>query len=387
LTGGISREFDDYGVYIVDERRLGSPGRAGRRGGYRRKADIRVIKRRRTTAQDVARAADVSVATVSLVVNGKAEKRVPPSTRLRVLKAAAALGYTVDRRARGLATGKSGLIGFLVPGLRNPFFNMVHMALLREFGSHYQVLTATTDMGEEGARNIEQMLALGVDAIVAISVDNAYLDPLHAHVPMVLVDTDRPGPGVAAINFTDEKAARQLALHLIELGHRQVIYVDAARARSRGMGLRRRAFCDSFATAGAAPPILVTAEVDIDAVADLVRGEIDNWLAAGATALVCATDLQAYGALVALEDRSIPVPEAISLAGFDDLPLSKVVRPQLTSVSVPAIRLAAVAADELRSMLAGKPAPEASILIDIELQRRGSTGPAPVVASRRTAIS
>jgi LacI family transcriptional regulator len=251
------------------------------------------------------------------------------------------------------------------------------MALLREFGSHYQVLTVTTDMGEEAERSIAQLLALSVDAIVAISVDNAYLDPLHAHAPMVLIDTDRPGPGVAAINFADERAAQQLALHLLQLGHTNVVYVDAARARSRGMALRRNAFLEAFAASAAGRPMVVKAEVDIDGTAETVRSGIDEWRAAGATALVCATDLQAYGALVALKQAGISVPGEISLAGFDDLPMSKVVTPELTTVQVPAVKLATVAAAELRRMLAGEAAAEASIVIDVELHARASTGPAP----------
>lgn len=335
------------------------------------------MRKSRVTAQDVARAASVSSATVSLVVNGKAEGRVPPETRHRVLKEAAALGYTVDRRARGLATGRSDLIGFLVPGMRNPFFGAVYTALLREFGSGYQVLTVTTDMGEETRRSMRQLMALGVDGIVAVSVDSAFVRPLKLSVPMVLVDTDRPGPGVTAINLTDDRAARELASHLLQLGHRKVVYVDAARARSRGFAARHRAFFEVFAADGAETPMVVETEVDIDQSTAVIESEVRRWMADGVTAVVCATDLQAYGALVALKNLGIAVPGELSLAAFDDLVLSKVVTPRLTTVHVPADEIARVAAAEIRRMLAGNEAARESIILPLDLRYRESTGPAP----------
>lgn len=324
--------------------------------------------------------ADVSTATVSLVVNGKADKRVPPETQRRVLAAAAELGYTVDRRAHGLATGKSRLIGFLVPNsIVNPFFSVVHMELLRELGSRYQVLTVATDVGEEVARqNIEQLLAMGIDALVAISVDNAYLRPIESSVPMILVDTDRSGPGIAAINYAVEKGARELASHLTELGHRKIVYVDAE-IPSRTFIARRRALFEALSQANAEEPIAVQTAIDMNNSESIVAKDIGNWLELGATAIVCATDLQAYGALAALKAAGVAIPDTMSLASFDDLPFSRVVEPELTSVHIPGDALAKAAAVELRGILADKAARIASIVIDVELRRRRSTGQARII--------
>lgn len=349
------------------------------------------MRRTRVTAVDVARAAAVSPATVSLVVNGKDDRRVHPETKRRVLEKAAALGYAVDRRAQGLATGKSGLIGFLVPGMRNPFFSAVYTALLREFGSGYQVLTVATDMGKETRDSVSQLVALGVDGIVAIAVDNIFIEPLQSRAPMVLVDTDRPGPGVVALNLTDEKAARDLAMHLLELGHRKLVYVDAVRVHSRSFTVRRDAILDTMARRGAEAAIEVATHVDIDHTAAIVGSDVRSWIAAGATAIVCATDLQAYGALVGLKDRGVSVPEELSLAGFDDLALSRVVTPPLTTVRVPAAEIARIAATEIRRMLDGDTSVRDSIIVPLELRRRESTGPAPmrpgsIVPAERTAL-
>nr|WP_281418976.1 LacI family DNA-binding transcriptional regulator [Rhizobium sp. AQ_MP] len=332
------------------------------------------MRKPRVKALDVARAADVSTATVSLVMNGKAEKRVPLETRQRVLKVAADLGYTVDLRARGLATGTSRLIGFLVPNsVGNPFFGALHMELLRELGSSYQVLTVATDVGEEVARrNIEQLLAMGIDALVAMSVDSAYLRPIQSDIPMILIDTDRFGPGVAALNFAVEKGARDLAEHLVELGHRRIIYVEAT-TRSRTFPARRNALFTALEEAGVAPPAVIETDIDMLDAERVAQPLLRKWSNDGVTAIICATDLQAYGVLTAMKSENISVPHEMSIAGFDDLPFSRVVEPQLTSVRLPGDALARGAVAELRGLLDRKSARIASIVIDVELQRRGST--------------
>ncbi|MGH8888902.1 MAG: LacI family DNA-binding transcriptional regulator, partial [Acidothermaceae bacterium] len=122
---------------------------------------------RRMTAADVGRAAGVSAATVSLVLNGKAEGRVTPETADRVRAAAKRLGYRIDRRGQSLATGRSGLIGFVAPDTANPFFGSVQMGVLHALGSAYQVLLMATDVGQGVARkNVEELISLGVDGMI-----------------------------------------------------------------------------------------------------------------------------------------------------------------------------------------------------------------------------
>jgi len=334
------------------------------------------MKKPRITALDVAKAADVSAATISLVMNDKAHGRVPIETQRRVREAATELGYTIDRRARSLATGRSGLVGFVVPDVVNPFFGLVHMALLRELGSRHQVLTVATDIGEHAARhNIAQLMAFGVDAFVAISIDSAYLAPLHANVPMVLVDTDHPAPGATIVNYEVEKGARDLASHLRQLGHRKMVYIDGL-TPSRTFAARRIAFLDAI-SGGRETPIVTRTAVDMDEASSAVIAEIELWRARGATALVCATDVQAYGALAGLRQKGISVPGEISVAGFDDLPFSRIVTPELTSVHVPTEKLAKIAATQLRAVLSGGTSAAAGLAIDVELRTRQSTGLAP----------
>ncbi|QYA10097.1 LacI family DNA-binding transcriptional regulator [Agrobacterium larrymoorei] len=339
------------------------------------------MRKPRIKALDVAKAAEVSTATVSLVINGKADKRVPLETRQRVLKVASELGYTVDRRARGLATGTSRLIGFIVPNsVGNPFFSAVHMELMRELGSSYQVLIVATDVGEDIARqNIEQLLAIGIDALVGISVDSAYLKPIEANIPMILVDSDRSGPGIAALNFAVEDGARELARHLVDFGHRKFAYIDA-KTQSRTFPARRNAFMAALAEMGVESPVILETEIEMTDAETTVATILQKWKSDGITAIVCATDLQAYGVLTALKALAIQVPDDMSLAGFDDLPFSRAMDPQLTSVRLPGDALARGAVAELRGLLKQKSPRIASIVINVELHPRASTGKAKTLA-------
>jgi LacI family transcriptional regulator len=332
------------------------------------------MKKQRVKAEDLARAVKVSAATVSLVLNGKDAGRVNPETRRRILKAAKALGYTIDRRARGLATGRSGMIGFVAPDIANPFFGLVHMALLKALGERYQVLVVATDIGKAAARhNIEQLLAIGIEAVVAVSVDGAFLDGLDPAVPMILVDSARTGPGVVSINYAVEAGAEALAAHLLSLGHRHFVYLDGD-TPSRIFAARRDALVAAMRASGARPPLIARSSVDIAAAARIAARACRKWLASGATAIVSATDIQAYGVLSALRAAAVAVPETISMASFDDLPLSTAVAPPLTSVEVPAGELGRILARELLASLAAPDRPDPRILIPVSLHIRQSTG-------------
>jgi LacI family transcriptional regulator len=335
------------------------------------------MRKPKVRAEDVARKAGVSPATVSLVLNGKDAGRVTAATRQRIVAAAQALGYRIDRRARGLATGRSGMIGFVAPDIANPFFGDVHMALLKALGDRYQLLAVATEIGRDAARhNIEQLLAIGVEAVIAVSVDPAFLDGLEPDVPMILVDTARTGPGIVSINYAVEAGAAALAAHLLALGHRRVAYVDGA-ARARIFTAQRSAFAAAMKRGGARPPVTIRTPVGWEQAAAATRANIAAWREDRITAIVTATDLQAYGVFAALREAGIAAPDAISVASFDDLPLSAGLAPALTSVRVPAAELGVLLARELTLSLADPGRADPRISIPVSLSIRASTAPAP----------
>ena len=331
------------------------------------------MKGRRIKASDVAQAVNVSPATVSLVLNGKDAGRVLPDTRERILETARRLGYTIDRRARGLATGRSGMIGFIAPDISNPFFGLVHMALLQALGDRYQVLVVATDIGEAAARhNIDQLLAIGVEAVVAVSVDSAFLQSHASAIPLILVDSPLSGPGVASINYAIERGAEELAQHLLDLGHRRLVYLDG-QTRSHIFAAQRDALTKKMKIGGAAGPIHASSRVDLAAAAVRTATDWRSWIDAGATALVCATDIQAYGAIAALREAGICAPERMSIASFGDLPISGAVA-RLTAVHIPAEELGWAVARELAQSLASPERDDPRVVISTALRIRETTG-------------
>ena len=343
---------------------------------------VRVTDRRpegslpkRATAADVGRAAGVSAATVSLVLNGKAEGRVTPATSRRVRAAAERLGYRIDRRGQSLATGRSGLIGFVAPDTANPFFGSVQMGVLHALGSAYQVLLMATDVGQSVARkNVEELLSLGVDGMILFAVDPKFVSDLRPGVPVVLLDSPIETDQFVRVNFDLVEGATALGEHLVELGHRSVIYLEASTA-SRTFAVRKEALRRTLRKAGATVASATT-RIDVDEAREATLKHWDSWRTDGVTAIACATDFQAYGVLSALHEMGVGVPEQVSVTGFDDLVLSPVIHPSLTSVRLPAGEMGAKGATLLRAAVEGEADLAHVETIATSVVVRNSTGPA-----------
>lgn len=330
---------------------------------------------RRATAADVARAAGVSTATVSLVVNGKDSRRVLPATRERVLAEARKLSYRVDRRASGLVTGRSGIIGFIAPDVANPFFAAVQMGLLRELQDRCQLLAVATEIGRSVARaNLDQLFDLGVDGIVVAS-DVAGVLPRSPPVPVVILDFPGASKRFVRVNFDLEEGSDALADHLLGLGHRRVAYLeaesDSPTHEAPTFRVRREAF---EARMRAADGVVVHAGslTDVTPARDALRERWAAWDEQDVTAIVCATEVQAYGVLGGLRSLGVRVPRRVSLAAYDDLPGAQIMEPALTCVHLDADELGRSAAAELLQVMAGE-ARAREIVIPASLAIRGST--------------
>lgn len=324
------------------------------------------------TAAHVAAAAGVSTAVVSLVVNGKDTGRVLPETRQRVLDQARRLGYQVDRRARGLATGRSGIVGFVTTGVSNTFFATVQMGLMEAFGDRLQLLSVAAEMGHTSARTrVAAMVATGVDGVI---IDGGALEALGERppVPVMLLDSPEGPSDLVRINFDLESGAEALAAHLLELGHRRIGYVQGDRPTPT-LALRHRVFVQRVHAAGGA--VLETpSEITIEAASEAILKRWSEWDAEGVTAIVCASDVQAYGALQGLRTLQIPVPGRTALASFDDLPTAALLEPALTCVRLPALELGRRAAAEFFDILSGRDEPR-EVMLPTELVVRSSTEP------------
>ncbi|WP_235515574.1 LacI family DNA-binding transcriptional regulator [Curtobacterium sp. Leaf183] len=323
---------------------------------------------RRVTAAMVAERAGTSIATVSLVVNGKERGRVSAPIVARVRDAVDDLGYVVDHAASSLARGSGDLVVLIAPDLSNPFFAEVIRGVRDTVGDRFQLVLSVTERGAQpvtaDVRRFERLRPAGI-LVDAPAADQA----MTASVPVVLLDA--PG-GPDAVNYDLSAGVSALVSHLALAGHRRVAYLDGT-SRATTFALRRSMFEQACAEADISlTPMSASADLTIDAAASAVDGVVDAWLADGVTAVVAAADTLAYGVLRVASARGIAVPAALAVAGFDDLPSSSVTAPALTSVALPGAELGRAAALRLLAMLDGtEPAAPA---LPTRLVPRASTG-------------
>ncbi|WP_258366780.1 LacI family DNA-binding transcriptional regulator [Curtobacterium sp. MCSS17_011] len=323
---------------------------------------------RRVTAAMVAERAGTSIATVSLVVNGKDRGRVSAPIAARVRDAVDDLGYVVDHAASSLARGSGDLVVFIAPDLSNPFFAEVIRGVRDTLGDRFQLVLSVTERGAQpvaaDVRRFERLRPAGilVDAPAAG-------EPMSASVPVVLLDA--PG-GPEAVNYDLSTGVHDLVAHLHAQGHRHVGYLDGT-SRATTFGVRRELFEQACADAGiTVSEVTARADLTVEAAASATEHVIEAWQDDDVTAVVAAADTLAYGVLRVAGALGIAVPGALAVAGFDDLPSSSVTAPALTSVALPGADLGRAAALRLLATLDGTAAEPAAL--PTRLVPRASTG-------------
>lgn len=325
---------------------------------------------------DVAGHAGVSEATVSRVLSGK--PGVSQATREAVLAAAGALGYS---KARSAPT-RTALIGVVVPELENPVFAAFaqHMTSLLAQAGHSPMLGTETESGISEDDWIEMMLEREVAGIIFVSGMHAdtQASPDRYHrlrsfrVPIVLVNGPMEGVEAGCVSTDDATAVRIAVDHLASLGHARIgltvgpeRYVPVIRKVAAFEAAIR-----SHRLAGAlVEHSLFTLEGGHAAAARL--------LDLGVTAIVCASDLMAFGAIRACRASGLSVPGDVSIVGYDDSALVAFAGPPLTTIRQAVHEMSRATVRILLDEVAGIAARREEYLFQPELVVRSSTGPAP----------
>jgi LacI family transcriptional regulator len=332
----------------------------------------------RVRAAEVAAAAGVSVSAVSLVVNGKWRGRISALTAARVTSVVDQLGYVVDEPARRLATGKSSTVAVIAPAFTNPFYARVSVGAAEALGDRYQLVFPVPGAPAHQPEAWRRVLALRLDGAIVAAPSAAVIDQFPPNLPIVVLDSPSEVPGRHRVNLDVSAGARAVASHLVELGHRSVAFMGG-RPETDTLALRRQVVATDLAVSGGG---LIEREefaslVDATAAFNAARRALPDLLALGITAVVCATDLHAYGVLRAMTELGISAPTDISVVGFDDQSLSAFMTPALTTVSFPAHELGRVGGTVLAALLDGDQREHVEPLVTLatELIVRGSTGP------------
>jgi DNA-binding LacI/PurR family transcriptional regulator len=318
---------------------------------------------------DVARRAEVSVATVSRSFT--APDTVREATRARVLEAAADLGYRPNRAARGLITGRTGNIGVIVPDLGNPYFQgVLKGAQARARAADYAVFVAD---GQESAAEEEALIGAMSKQVDGILLCSSRLAPqkLAALEPSpAVVLLNRRVSGLSTVTVDSADGMRQALAHLAALGHVRCAFLSGPKRswsnQQRLRGLR--------AAAQAAGVQIVT----IGPVAPQFQGGVqaaEQVLASGATAVLAYNDLVAAGILSRLARLGVDVPGRVSVVGFDDIPLAAMLTPALTTVAAPTAQAGATAVGALLARLDAPDAPATVQALPATLVERASTAP------------
>ncbi|MGW4509327.1 LacI family DNA-binding transcriptional regulator [Streptomyces sp. NPDC004436] len=328
----------------------------------------------RPTSRDVATAAGVSQATVSLVLGDKWTGRVSPRTADLVRETAARLGYRPNLAARNLRLGSTRTALLVVPALTNEFFARVYTGAARVAAAHgFGVVLYPSPDGTGPARDPFASARAALDGVIASSMA---ADALHAiggdTLPLVMLDSD-PAAGAASahVNLAMADGMRQVTEHLLALGHRRFLHL-APDVDSWTFDTRADALSALLGSGRALRTVRAPLTVDG------ARTAMEAALAAPEdrpTAVVCDDDILAAGACKAARRLGLRVPEDLSVTGFDDLALATAVDPELTTVHLPAERVGEQGMTALLAVLDGTPwtAPD----IPVHLVVRDSCGPAP----------
>ena len=324
-----------------------------------------------STSRDVAKAAGVTVATVSRALSEKAA--VSSATRRHVLAVADRLGYSPDPAARRLTTGRSGNIGLIVPDLSNPFFADVAKGVQRRARDRRRsIFISDTDEQARLEADAVRHLARQVDGIIWASprLSDEALAELRPMVPVVLLH--RSSPGWWSVTAEYREGMRQTLVNLHALGHRTVAYAGGPAAS--WSGAQR---LDGLRTAAADLAITL---VELGSVAPTIDGGLaaaDVVLASEATALVAYNDAVGLGAMARLAARGVKVPDDLSVVGCDDTMLSRLTLPPMTTVNVPRYEAGDVALSLLEQQMESPSDDPVAQVLPTHLVIRGTTAPPP----------
>lgn len=333
----------------------------------------------RPTIRDVARVASVSMSTVSAVINGTAPTSA--ETRRRVHGAIEELRFEPDGNARNLRRGRAHAIGLMVPDLVNPFFATVAEGIMDEIRTRGYVLTLCStgfraDREEEFGSLLRTRRLDGLIYDSGTGRPSTWLSSLSQSVPVVVVDELIPSFRGAFVGGENRQAAAALAGEVLAAGHRQVAIVSGPEGLWTAEE-RRGGYHDAFTVANVDPGSVPAAAggYAIDSGRAAALRLLDVVPRKRPTAILAANDLMAAGVLQAASSLGLAVPEDVSVAGFDDIPLAALLNPSLTTVRQPAQAMGARAAELLLQAIEGEDVTTVHEVLASKVIQRDSVGP------------
>jgi LacI family transcriptional regulator len=331
------------------------------------------------TLRDVAREAGVAPITVSRVINNK--RYVTEETRKRVNAAIKRLGYMPNSLARSLRSHKTHILALVLADITNPFWTTVARGVEDAASENdFNVILCNTDESEiEQERHLQAMLEKQVDGLLLVPAGDPYqaIDFIRSQgVPLVILDRRLPGPlTVDVVRCDSEGGAYALTRYLFTLGHHAIAMLGGPHGVSTSDD-RVTGFQRAFKEEGWTPGTIQYGEFSLESGYIMAKKALAE--SPRPTALFAGNNFIAIGALKALRDAGLRVPEDTTVVGFDDLPQALIVEPFLTVVSQPAYAMGHKATEALIARLSGL-APETpqEIILPTQIVQRHSTARLP----------
>lgn len=332
------------------------------------------------TIKDVAKKANVSVATVSLVIHNN--QRISPETKRRVKKAIEELRYHPTRSARGLVSQKSGNIGFILTddhfSRSEQFYTRIFLGtefLAREYEYYILLTTVSSNISQED-KLPRFVLENNVDGIIlAGKVPDSFISRLiEYHIPLVFVDYYPSHGNYPVVSIDNINGGFQATNHLLECGHRNIAYIagdiDHPSIMERFQGYKM-----ALDKAGVSfnPSWAITDEPYPDRTYGYGAAQKLFNQCGNITAIFACNDAMALGVLQYLKENNIQVPKDVSLIGFDDVEANLSLDPPLTTMQVPKVDMGVEAIRLMVETIEKPPATHRKILIPVQLVVRNST--------------
>lgn len=336
------------------------------------------------TIKDVAKKAGVAISTVSSVMNGQ-QNHVGPTTRERVLEAARELNYRPNAIARSMVKRTTTTIGLVITDVQNPIFNEVDVGVEEVLAAEgYQLLLANALNAATEARAIETFRAKQVDGFIFMSRSryypaNNFLSLKNDNIPFVVINRELQDSEINQVLLDDFGASRTATQHLINLGHERMATIAGPLHDQpiwRSANERHRGWRQAMEEKGLPIrkewifPCLYTYEGGYKAVQQILQQGPER-----PTAIFAANDTLAVGALKALHEAGLRLPQEMAVVGVGDLPHLAYTYPALTTMSMPILEAGRVAARLLINWIKnGKPECAQTVTLGCTLKIRQSCG-------------
>jgi LacI family transcriptional regulator len=327
------------------------------------------------TIYDVAREAGVSMATVSRVVNNN--PNVKPQTRKKVFEAIERLGYRPNAVARGLASKKTTTVGVVIPDISNQIFAEVARGI-EDIANmyHYNIILCNADKRKEKEiRVINTLLEKQVDGLLFMggTVTEEHIQAFRtASVPIVLCATTDELASIPSVDINHEDAAFDAVNNLIQNGHKHIAMISGTLQDQSNGFARYQGYKRALESAG------LTVDEDYVRIGNYrYESGVDAMkyfleLSKRPTAVFAATDEMAIGAIHAIQDAGLKVPEDISVISVDNIRMASMVRPQLTTVAQPMYDIGAVSMRLLTKLMKKETVEQSRVILPHEIIQRQS---------------